>query len=405
MRDIYLIDFENVASEGLSGITYLSEEDQVIIFYSNNSNRLSMKMHILIGKSVCKLSYFEVSVGGKNALDHQIATWLGYLIGTGAAERNYYIVSRDMGYKHVASFWASSAERAKVRCIENIRAAGRLERRVRERREERPETAQPLTEEPQTKETQETQTQEPAPTGAPETLLPILPQEPEAVEAQPEVTEPQPETAEAQPEATEPQPEAVEVQLSEPEVPVQPEPATAAQEPEATLTPSPIPETPEAEAQPGEDLEAVWEAAEPQGDPEDKPQPKRSYRSRTKFRRGRAKYRETTEPEQKPQEAQEAQETQEAPVTAEPEPEAKRQRGTKTQPKREKRPAKDEGKTPKNLDQLGPLLAPYPKLQESTLRELILSNKRQVLCNTLRKQLGQEKGLALYNEIKKLAWH
>jgi hypothetical protein len=28
-----------------------------------------------------------------------------------------------------------------------------------------------------------------------------------------------------------------------------------------------------------------------------------------------------------------------------------------------------------------------------------------VLCNTLRKQLGQEKGLALYNEIKKLAWH
>lgn len=35
MRDIYLIDFENVASEGLSGITYLAPEDEVIIFYSN----------------------------------------------------------------------------------------------------------------------------------------------------------------------------------------------------------------------------------------------------------------------------------------------------------------------------------------------------------------------------------
>jgi hypothetical protein len=385
MRDIYLIDFENVASEGLSGITYLSEEDQVIIFYSNNSNRLSMKMHILIGKSVCKLSYFEVSVGGKNALDHQIATWLGYLIGTGAAERNYYIVSRDMGYKHVASFWASGAERAKVRCIENIRAAGRLERRVRERREERSETAQSSTEEPQTKETQETKIQEPAP----ETLLPILPQEPEPVEAQPETVEPQPEAVEAQLET-------VEAQRSEPEVPVQPEPETAAQETAETQEPeaAQMPETPEDQGP--EDLEA----AEPQGDPEDKPQPKRSYRSRTKFRRGRAKYRETTEPEQKPQEAQEAL------ATLEPEPEAKQpQRGTKTQPKREKRPAKDEGKTPKNLDQLGPLLAPYPKLQESALRELILSNKRQVLCNTLRKQLGQEKGLALYNEIKKLAWH
>ena len=34
----------------------------------------------------------------------------------------------------------------------------------------------------------------------------------------------------------------------------------------------------------------------------------------------------------------------------------------------------------------------------------INGNKRQILCNTLRKQLGQEKGLALYNEIKKSAW-
>lgn len=51
MRDIYLIDFENVASEGLSG--YLPVPGgQVIIFYSANSNRLSMKMHILIARRV-----------------------------------------------------------------------------------------------------------------------------------------------------------------------------------------------------------------------------------------------------------------------------------------------------------------------------------------------------------------
>lgn len=56
-------------------------------------------------------------------------------------------------------------------------------------------------------------------------------------------------------------------------------------------------------------------------------------------------------------------------------------------------------------DQLSSLIAPYPKLQENVLRDLIANNKRQVLCNTLRKHLGQEKGLALYNEIKKSAWH
>ena len=37
-------------------------------------------------------------------------------------------------------------------------------------------------------------------------------------------------------------------------------------------------------------------------------------------------------------------------------------------------------------------------------KEPTLANKRQVLCNTLRKQLGQEKGLALYNELKKTVW-
>ena len=71
--------------------------------------------------------------------------------------------------------------------------------------------------------------------------------------------------------------------------------------------------------------------------------------------------------------------------------------------KTEKKPAKPKTET-HNLEPLPQLIAPYPQLQESTLRELILSNKRQVLCNTLRKQLGQEKGLALYNEMKKILW-
>ena len=51
------------------------------------------------------------------------------------------------------------------------------------------------------------------------------------------------------------------------------------------------------------------------------------------------------------------------------------------------------------------LIAPYPELQEQYLQQLIADNQRQKLCNHLRKHLGQEKGLALYNEIKKRAWH
>ena len=43
-------------------------------------------------------------------------------------------------------------------------------------------------------------------------------------------------------------------------------------------------------------------------------------------------------------------------------------------------------------------------MNEGRVRELIAGSKKQVLCNTLRRQLGQEQGLALYNQIKRLAW-
>ena len=342
MRDIYLIDFENVASEGLSGITYLSEDDQVIIFYSNNSNRLTMKMHILIGKSVCQLSYFEVTVGGKNALDHQISTWLGYLMGTGAAERNYYIVSRDMGYKHVANFWNGNQLGPKVRCIDAIKGASRLERNRRE--------AAALQDVPQQPEAQTAQ-DEPAVPDAPAAEIPAM-----------EIAAPSPEEMSA--------------------------PVSVAEE-------SPAAETPVEEVLPAE----VPVAAEP-AETETTGQ-KNNYRNRGRTRnRSRGK---------KPQEAAEiapVQDVQEsaAPNIAEaaPQPEAPVE---EKQQKPSQKNGQNKSKAPANTDQLSALIAPYPKLQENVLRDLIANNKRQILCNTLRKHLGQEKGLALYNEIKRMAWH
>ena len=498
MRDIYLIDFENVASEGLSGITYLSPEDQVIIFYSTNSNRLSMKMHILIGKSTCHLSYFEVSVGGKNALDHQISTWLGYLIGTGAAERSYYIVSRDMGYRHVANFWAVNDGKPRVKCVETIRAAVRLER-IRQEKEAANEPVQE-TEIPMAP---EAAIETAGPMKVPEMPVPVL--TPEMLRA---VTEPV-------------------LELKAAEIPAEPpvEPV-AEQKMPAAETAAPIVEENAAEPEPLESLE----------DPEPGSN-RRSYRGRTRFRRNRGKghtnqpsgngkhepeaerpKHETpaapveqpavvekkpevkpeapTEPKQpekptaserystsfwekpketkpvepkpekpqeskpvaqKPEKPQEPKPAAQKPAAQKPEkpqepkpekkPEAKPEKPTepkqepkaaaKSEPKQGKKPEAKEPKAEKkpepkqnarnkpqqrqnggekprktavpkqeghNLEQLPRLIAPYPQLQENTLKELIVANKRQVLCNTLRKQLGQEKGLALYNELKKTVW-
>ena len=103
MRNVYLIDFENVGSEGLAGVAGLTEEDMVVLFYSIKSDKIAIRTHIQIGKSPAVFEYAEVTVGGKNALDHQLATYLGFLVAKDEAQK-YYIVSRDNGYQYIAKF-------------------------------------------------------------------------------------------------------------------------------------------------------------------------------------------------------------------------------------------------------------------------------------------------------------
>ena len=62
---IYLVDFENVTSEGLSGVSKLSEEDKVILFYSTKANKISMSIHVEMSKSLASFEYKEVLVGGR----------------------------------------------------------------------------------------------------------------------------------------------------------------------------------------------------------------------------------------------------------------------------------------------------------------------------------------------------
>ncbi len=414
MRDIYLIDFENVASEGLSGITYLAPEDQVIIFYSNNSNRLSMKMHILIGKSVCQLDYFEATVGGKNALDHQISTWLGYLVGTNAAQRNYYIVSKDMGYRFVASFWTSSPLKPNVRCVDSIRSAGRQERN-RQRMEQKameaeqaaleaPTDASELPAEPTT-EIQPAPAEEPAaPTEEPAApaadIIPDAPEEtPLPTEDAPLADTPSEEPAEA-PLPEEPEAEAQEVAPALPEVELIPPAAPTAEEPPREESEDILP--PRLEQTPAEALDDTEPALSEPG--------RRSSRSRQRYRRGRSKSGRAgashdTAAEQEPAPSADH------PATSEPhqeqaapqQPQPAEPAVPKARPRKKPSRSRSEGEG-RSID-LAAFLAPYPSLQVQPLQQLIADNKRQVLCNTLRKELGQEKGLALYNELKKAIWH
>ena len=94
---LYLIDYENVNSSGLHGIGQVSKNDRVILFYSHSANTLSFEvMDEMIAAGISP-ERICLEQGGKNALDFQLVTLLGYMIANHTADE-YFIISRDSGY-------------------------------------------------------------------------------------------------------------------------------------------------------------------------------------------------------------------------------------------------------------------------------------------------------------------
>ncbi|MCM1023287.1 MAG: PIN domain-containing protein [Prevotella sp.] len=101
---VYLVDFENVSSAGISGIQKLTKEDKVYIFYTVNAANMSFAAHLNLLSSPAEVVYYNVASGGKNALDFQLASFLGYLICQGR-EKKFCIISNDRGFEYVKTFW------------------------------------------------------------------------------------------------------------------------------------------------------------------------------------------------------------------------------------------------------------------------------------------------------------
>ena len=100
----YLIDYENTTTSGLKGIDKLSASDKVVIFYGKNPSAISFQLHIQIAQSKASIEYIQLDKVGKNYLDFQLATYMGYLIAT-TKEQHYHIVSKDNGYESIIAFW------------------------------------------------------------------------------------------------------------------------------------------------------------------------------------------------------------------------------------------------------------------------------------------------------------
>lgn len=101
----YLVDYENVKKDGLNGINELSAEDTVCIFYSENADTITFDLHQRINASQADILFQEVEVGTKNALDFQLATYLGYMVAKDK-EQEYYLVTKDNGFNILCSYWS-----------------------------------------------------------------------------------------------------------------------------------------------------------------------------------------------------------------------------------------------------------------------------------------------------------
>ncbi len=105
MRTIYYVDAENV---GAALIQMLSEAliDKSVfsIFYTNNMSKLNMEDLSLLDKHKIKVRYIRCHTG-KNALDFQLISTLGYSIAKAGRKCQYIIISNDTGYDTAIKYW------------------------------------------------------------------------------------------------------------------------------------------------------------------------------------------------------------------------------------------------------------------------------------------------------------
>lgn len=95
----YLVDYENVNQKGVNGVYQLklTENDSVIIYYSNSANSLTFELHNELMRTNAKIEYRKITSESKNALDFILVCDLGRFITQNPDEHFY--VNMHFDYK------------------------------------------------------------------------------------------------------------------------------------------------------------------------------------------------------------------------------------------------------------------------------------------------------------------
>lgn len=103
-RMTYLIDSENVNDAWVKLLPTLEKRDRIIIFYTENSPHFTVDSARVITEHKDKDVTWKKCFAGKNALDFQLVSQMGFLIGK-YPQDGYAIMSNDTGFDAVAKFW------------------------------------------------------------------------------------------------------------------------------------------------------------------------------------------------------------------------------------------------------------------------------------------------------------
>ena len=117
MDRFFLVDFENVGCSALSNCNGLNKTDHLIIFFTNNANKIDLNIINEHGGAELK----TVRVPAKSqSIDMHIVSYMGYLIGKNKGKNvNIIVVSKDKDYDNIIEFWKTT-ENANVSRVQRI---------------------------------------------------------------------------------------------------------------------------------------------------------------------------------------------------------------------------------------------------------------------------------------------
>ncbi len=102
-RKVYLVDTENIGSAWKELLPKKGSKDMLVLFFTEHSPGVSYSDLDFIRQYPTSFETIEC-YPGKNGLDFQLVSYLGYLIKS-APKTDYIIVTNDTGYDAVVKFW------------------------------------------------------------------------------------------------------------------------------------------------------------------------------------------------------------------------------------------------------------------------------------------------------------